>query len=116
LIPTLLFTSTVLLLVDNFTYTVFRFGIVSTTGVWRGIYAFLLIILAIFLYTRIADLGNLFTIFFSRQKTRIRVIVPTMVILLAALGAIAPANISREDPQRPNSARQLAATRCRIFS
>ena len=96
LIPTLLLTSTVLLLVDNFTYTVFRFGIVSTTGVWRGIYAFLLIILAIFLYTHIADLGNLFTIFFSRQKTRIRVIVPTMVILLAALGAIAPANISRE--------------------
>lgn len=96
LIPTLLFTSTVLLLVDNFTYTVFRFGIVSTTGVWRGVYAFLLIVLFVYLCIRLADLGNLFTLFFSRQKTRIKAILPTVVILLAVLGAIVPVNFSLE--------------------
>ena len=47
LFPTLLFTSTVLLLVDNFTYTIFRFGIVSTTGAWRGIYANLIVLLVV---------------------------------------------------------------------
>jgi hypothetical protein len=39
LLPTILFASTVLLLVDNFTYTVLNFGIVSTTGIWRFVYA-----------------------------------------------------------------------------
>ena len=96
LIPTLLFTSTVLLLVDNFTYTIFRFGIVSTTGAWRGIYAFLIVLLAVYLYTRLADLGNLLTAFFSRQKPQTRTIVPLVIISLVVLGAVLPANLSLE--------------------
>ena len=30
---------TALILFDNFTYTVFKFGIISTEGIWRGVYA-----------------------------------------------------------------------------
>lgn len=35
----------VLILVDNFTYTVFKFGIVSTAGIWRGMYGLLFLCL-----------------------------------------------------------------------
>lgn len=39
---------TTLLAVDNFTYTLFNVGVVSTTGIWRGLYAVLfLIVLAL---------------------------------------------------------------------
>jgi len=39
LIPALMLAVTALILVDNFTYTLFNFGIVSTTGPWRALYA-----------------------------------------------------------------------------
>ena len=55
LIPALILTAAVLLLVDNFTYTLFRFGIVSAKGTWRAVYAVLLVLLAVYLYTRLAE-------------------------------------------------------------
>ena len=39
LTPALIFTFLALILLDNFTYTVFRFGIVNSQGVGRGMYA-----------------------------------------------------------------------------
>jgi len=39
LLPTGILTCTILLLVDNFTYTLFNYGIVSTEGYFRGLYA-----------------------------------------------------------------------------
>src|SRR6266498_137559 len=39
IIPSLIFTLLFLILLDNFTYTVFKFGIVTSHGVWRGLYA-----------------------------------------------------------------------------
>ena len=38
-IPALTLSVTVLMLVDNFSYTLFKFGVVSTQGVWRLVYA-----------------------------------------------------------------------------
>ena len=38
-VPALLLSITALIMLDNFTYTVFKFGIVSTKGFWRGVYA-----------------------------------------------------------------------------
>jgi hypothetical protein len=37
--PALILSITALLMLDNFTYTVFNFGIVSTVGIWRAVYA-----------------------------------------------------------------------------
>lgn len=37
--PALLQSITALILLDNFTYTVFKFGVISTEGVWRAVYA-----------------------------------------------------------------------------
>jgi arylsulfatase A-like enzyme len=39
LVPALMLSVTALVMFDNFTYTVFKFGIVSTQGVWRALYA-----------------------------------------------------------------------------
>jgi hypothetical protein len=49
LLPAVFIAGIALLLVDNFTYTVFTFGIVSSGGIWRGVYGvgFLLAIILI---------------------------------------------------------------------
>jgi arylsulfatase A-like enzyme len=39
LVPALMLSITALVMFDNFTYTVFEFGIVSTQGIWRALYA-----------------------------------------------------------------------------
>ncbi|MFN2196565.1 MAG: hypothetical protein ACK2UW_10640, partial [Anaerolineales bacterium] len=41
LVPAGVLAITTLLVVDNFTYTLFSFGIVSSMGIWRGLYAVL---------------------------------------------------------------------------
>lgn len=92
--PSVIFTAALFLLVDNFTYTVFRFGVVSTTSAWRGVYALLLILALVYLYTRLADLVNLLSIFFKRGRPRTRLIVPVVILVLAALCAILPANLT----------------------
>lgn len=38
LVPSFVLSLTVLILFDNFTYTVFKFGIISTVSLWRGLY------------------------------------------------------------------------------
>src|SRR5687768_14212631 len=38
--PALLLSITVLMMLDNFTYTVFKFGVISMEGLWRAVYAF----------------------------------------------------------------------------
>ncbi len=95
LVPTLILTALLLLLVDNFTYTVFRFGIVSTKEAWRTVYAVILVLVALYLYTRLADLGNLLTNFFNRLNPRARLIVFAAILLLASLGVLLPANLSQ---------------------
>jgi len=47
LIPALLLSATVLLLVDNITYTAFKFGVVSTKGIVRTVYLIVFILLSI---------------------------------------------------------------------
>jgi hypothetical protein len=53
LIPSLIFSTLALLLVDNFTYTVFRFGVVSTERIPRAAYGFLFILLTMLIYVQI---------------------------------------------------------------
>jgi arylsulfatase A-like enzyme len=39
IVPALMLSITALIMLDNFTYTIFKFGIVSTGGLWRAFYA-----------------------------------------------------------------------------
>jgi Sulfatase len=59
LIPTLIFSITCLLLADNFTYTIFKFGIVSTDSILRGAYGLTFVILFYYIYTRVLSLSGI---------------------------------------------------------
>jgi len=50
LIPASIFAFAIFLLIDNFTYTIFGFGVISTKDVWRLGYGFLMLILVVFSY------------------------------------------------------------------
>ena len=50
IVPAAILSALILILVDNFTYTIFRYGIVSTTGIWRVLYASLFLVLFVFTY------------------------------------------------------------------
>lgn len=50
IVPTFILATLALMLIDNFTYTVFNFGIVSATGLYRLFYTALYLILLILLY------------------------------------------------------------------
>ena len=52
-IPVFFVGITILLLVDNFTYTLFQVGVVSTTGIFRGIYGLSFLFLLIRLFKEI---------------------------------------------------------------
>jgi glucan phosphoethanolaminetransferase (alkaline phosphatase superfamily) len=51
-IPTVLTSALILLMIDNFTYTVFKFGISSATGIWRGGYGLLFFFLSATIYVQ----------------------------------------------------------------
>lgn len=55
LIPALTLTCFALVLFDNFTYTIFRFGIVDSTGVFRLIYAAGFLILCAYFFRRLTQ-------------------------------------------------------------
>ncbi len=48
-VPSFVLSSLFLLLIDNFTYTIFKFGIVDTSGWWRGLYT--IVFLVLFFYS-----------------------------------------------------------------
>jgi glucan phosphoethanolaminetransferase (alkaline phosphatase superfamily) len=50
LLPAILLAAISLLLVDNFTYTVFKFGVAATRGIIRGLYALLFLVVFVFWY------------------------------------------------------------------
>ncbi len=51
-VPSIIVSALVLLLVDNFTYTIFKFGISTSTGIIRGVYGLLVILMAGYVYAR----------------------------------------------------------------
>jgi hypothetical protein len=57
-IPSIITSALILLLVDNFTYTIFKFGISNSTGVGRGIYALLFVAVNIYVYIRLVHIST----------------------------------------------------------
>jgi hypothetical protein len=53
LIPSFILAAIFLLLVDNFTYTIFKFGIVSSGGIWRYAYGLGFLIVFVYINSRI---------------------------------------------------------------
>lgn len=57
LLPAALFTSLLVLWLDTFTYTIFRFGILTADGLWRVLYGILVTLLFLELYRRVLKAG-----------------------------------------------------------
>ncbi len=57
-IPAIILAAGALLLIDNFTYTIFKFGISTVDGIARGAYAVLFILLFIYAYLRLLKLTS----------------------------------------------------------
>jgi len=58
LVSSILFSLLVFLLIDNFTYTIFSFGVVTVVSIFRLIYGLLLIILFVYFYKNIKKVIN----------------------------------------------------------
>lgn len=106
IVPAFISASLALILIDNFTYTVFGLGIVSTDHIWRSIYAFLFI--------------GIFTAFFNRVFRFIRlqkklppsslyvvlsllaVTAITFILQIPKSGLYDPLHINQRSPNLPN--------------
>jgi hypothetical protein len=94
LIPSLMLSSLILHLVDNFTYTVFQFGIVLTERLLRAVYGFLFLLLCGFVYYRI----SLYVRTRNRKKypvKRNQVILLTGLLSLSAIVSLVTMMTSR---------------------
>ena len=113
-IPTIILSTLALLLVDNFTYTVFHFGISTSIGIGRGVYALLFIVLFGFIGYRMAKLLGLFGQPAPNRKlsNRLFIVAIGLLSLTSALalgnlnfGAMAPSSTltaNRQGTQLPN--------------
>jgi len=103
LIPAGVISTTVFLLIDNFTYTLFRFGVVSLEGPWRLGYAALLILLMT-VFTRL-----FFTVTRAlRPVTLFRRLMTAVIILIilsagAAAGVYATGGVDNQSSQHAPS-------------
>ena len=50
LTPSIILSTLILILVDNFLYTITRFGIVSSEGFWRGVWSFTFVVILILIF------------------------------------------------------------------
>lgn len=83
-VPALLLSVTVLMLVDNFTYTVFNYGIVSTKGIMRVVYLLLFLLLAARLYAKLIGAAN-FISEITEKRSRAKTRTAALLLLTAAL-------------------------------
>lgn len=98
LVPAAIVSSLLLLLVDNFTYTVFKFGIVTLPGWGRGIYTVALVVLFIYIFRW----GSGLVFRPARPKGRFD------PMLTMSLGAILLAGLSAAGQYNPISTQALA--------
>ena len=79
-LPAVVLSASALLLVDNFTYTLFKFGIVSTDGWSRGLYGMSFILVIILCYRSVLKaLANL------SQRARIWGVAPKWILCLMVI-------------------------------
>ncbi len=110
LAPAFLLASMALMMLDNFTYTIFHFGIVSTSGWSRALYGAIFTLFSLFLVFKLIEFHNLLAIFFTRLKPPWRVFIPLIILVTAFAAAALPAR-SIFKPSADVSRRQTAASR-----
>lgn len=109
LVPALVIASLGLILIDNFTYTIFKFGVVSTEGMWRAAYAFLFVFLCVAAYIvlwRGVSLHDSVDRSPSKPQTYLvlaLLLVSVVVVAIKSLGANAGLNVEVPDTGKGTS-------------
>ena len=89
LLPAVIFATLVLFLINNFTYTVFKFGIVSSEGWTRGLYGLGFVLLIVLCFWRVQNnlvrLSQKKKIFGAAPKWILRLQVAILLLSLATL-------------------------------
>jgi len=89
LLPAFVFTTMVLLLVDNFTYNLGGFGVITSHGVVRWVYTAGFVLVVFFLVTRITRFTNNMDTGLRKNGTRkTRLLLTGVIILLVLLAAL----------------------------
>ena len=57
--PTAILSALALLLIDNFSYTLFKFGISTSAGIWRGAYGLFFLTLSVYIYIQMLNIFGL---------------------------------------------------------
>lgn len=95
LIPTLVLSALVLMLVDNFSYTLLNFGIISTDGFLRYLYGFAFIVLIYFLKSDVYKLTKFIEVKWLNKKEgskHAKPIIISISILLFLISILLPIN------------------------
>jgi hypothetical protein len=108
LIPTIILSSLALLLIDNFTYTLFKFGVSTSSGVGRALYGVLFVLLTAYIYYQMMRFFSLIGLAQPSKVTLNRLVYSGSAILVISLGFallkmdwgnISPSTISAETEQ-----------------
>jgi len=116
-IPDVILSSLTLLLIDNFTYTIFKFGISTSTGIWRGAYSLLFILLLIYFYSRLLTVFGLKGIekaIIPRQWKRLFYLSVGLLVLSTGL-ALTRLDITKLQPSDTTSVVLQASSRPNII-
>ena len=85
IIPSLIFAGTLLLLMDNFTYTLFNFGIVSAEGFARAVYALLFLALLAITFPQVEKLTGYISRFKQKKFLAIAVFSTILISFLVTI-------------------------------
>ncbi len=104
LLPTALFTTMLLLIFDNTTYTFWKVGIVTSTGFIRGLYMAAWIVTFLFFYTRMILFINKLDKAMSKQPNRNRVKIIAFSLFAVLALALIPVAINGRNTVTKNVA------------
>jgi len=80
-IPAFILSVSAFLLIDNFTYTIFRFGVISTEGLWGLCYSLLFLIIFSFAYKWLLRMEKM-AVFSSLNRKKMLIVISLPVISL----------------------------------
>ena len=110
IIPTVLTSALALLMIDNFTYTVFKFGISSASGIWRGGYGLLFFLLSAYSYVQMLKIFGLRENAELKKKSANLLFYVSLSLVVTSIGlALARLNYTQLDRVDANTGVQRAS-------
>ena len=110
IIPTVITSALALLMIDNLTYTVFKFGISSALGIWRGGYGLMFFLLSAYIYVQMLNIFGLRENAEPKKKSANLLFYASLGLVVASIGlALARFNYTQVARVDANAEVQRAA-------